>query len=286
MDAKEARKAIEQVYQETGFRKNQVQSLFAMERLLFGLSRTSFQDHIILKGGFLLALKHGLTERTTVDVDFTLKHVPLSDEVIEQMIVEVNNQLADFEEITLQKIRATRDDFQYNGYKVSLSYSLNGKVFNFKVDLTTGEKLIDENYKEELNLLFENQTIELYSYPVEQIMSDKFQTVIAFGSVDDTNSRMKDYYDIYVMNQLYKDLNYDKVYQSVKKTMKQRGTDVPTQHFIKVLDFLQASQTQQNYWERFKERYPYASDISFVEVMAEIKLVNQKIVEVEENRNN
>lgn len=286
MDAKEARKAIEQVYQETGFRKNQVQSLFAMERLLFGLSRTSFRDRIILKGGFLLALKHGLTERTTVDVDFTLKHVPLSDEVIEQMIVEVNNQLADFEEITLQKIRATRDDFQYNGYKVSLSYSLNGKVFNFKVDLTTGEKLIDENYKEELNLLFENQTIELYSYPVEQIMSDKFQTVIAFGSVDDTNSRMKDYYDIYVMNQLYKDLNYDKVYQSVKKTMKQRGTDVPTQHFIKVLDFLQASQTQQNYWERFKERYPYASDISFVEVMAEIKSVNQKIVEVEENRNN
>lgn len=286
MDAKEARKAIEQVYQETGFRKNQVQSLFAMERLLFGLSRTSFRDRIILKGGFLLALKHGLTERTTVDVDFTLKHVPLSDEVIEQMIVEVNNQLADFEEITLQKIRATRDDFQYNGYKVSLSYSLNGKVFNFKVDLTTGEKLIDENYKEELNLLFENQTIELYSYPVEQIMSDKFQTVIAFGSVDDTNSRMKDYYDIYVMNQLYKDLNYDKVYQSVKKTMKQRGTDVTTQHFIKVLDFLQASQTQQNYWERFKERYPYASDISFVEVMAEIKSVNQKIVEVEENRNN
>lgn len=286
MDAKEARKAIEQVYQETGFRKNQVQSLFAMERLLFGLSRTSFQDRIILKGGFLLALKHGLTERTTVDVDFTLKHVPLSDEVIEQMIVEVNNQLADFEEITLQKIRATRDDFQYNGYKVSLSYSLNGKVFNFKVDLTTGEKLIDENYKEELNLLFENQTIELYSYPVEQIMSDKFQTVIAFGSVDDTNSRMKDYYDIYVMNQLYKDLNYGKVYQSVKKTMKQRGTDVPTQHFIKVLDFLQASQTQQNYWERFKERYPYASDISFVEVIAEIKSVNQKIVEVEENRNN
>lgn len=135
-------------------------------------------------------------------------------------------------------------------------------------------------------MLFEDQTIELYSYPVEQIMSDKFQTVIAFGSVDDTNSRMKDYYDIYVMNQLYKDLNYDKVYQSVKKTMKQRDTDVPTQHFVKVLNFLQASQTQQNYWERFKERYPYASDISFVEVMAEIKSVNQKIVEVEENRNN
>lgn len=279
-------KQVRDKSKETGLHIQEVQNLFAMERLLYSLSQTNYKEHFILKGGFLLTTKHGLQLRSTVDIDFTFKNAPLTVKSMKDMIVKANQYLDENEKITLNRLEETREHFEYSGYSARLTYHLDRSHYDFKIDVTTGEDLIDMNYSETIKGLFGNDLIEIYSYSSEQIIADKFYTMIAYGNYDDTNSRMKDYYDMYMLNRMYSNLNYTDIVQAINKTMQQRNEMIHYKQYDQIIDYLSQSENQHRHWERYQDKTPYASDISFVEVMAEIKSVNQKIVEVEENRNN
>lgn len=91
---------------------------------------------------------------------------------------------------------------------------------------------------------------------------------------------------MYMLNRMYSNLNYTDIVQAINKTMQQRNEMIHYKQYDQIIDYLSQSENQHRHWKRYQDKTPYASDISFVEVMVEIKSVNQKIVEVEENRNN
>ena len=62
---------------------------FMFEALLKRISKSKYKDKFIIKGGLLLSSIFGVNLRSTMDLDTTIKGLPLNREVIE-LIVDKN----------------------------------------------------------------------------------------------------------------------------------------------------------------------------------------------------
>lgn len=134
---------------------------------------------------------------------------------IADFITQVDQETSCFE---LIGIKETREAFEYNGYELKLHY-INGKArFPISIDFTTGEDLIDVMESDVIPSLFDTSVqLTFPRYPLEQIIADKFYTTLAYGKEGDTNSRMKDLYDLYILSKSYDTIDYAKVIEAVKK---------------------------------------------------------------------
>lgn len=265
---------------ETGIAPQQLYGLFAMEQVLIKLADSPYKNHCIMKGGYVLSTRFGLDNRSTRDLDTTIRDMALNKDKINELVDYITspdeNGETHFKKIT---IKESRDTFEYNGFKVVLSFQ-NGKArFPIHIDFTTGEDLIDVDEESQIPLLFEeDKTVVFPSYPVEQILADKLYTTLAYGAIDDSNSRMKDYYDIYLLNKTLKDINFLKVIEAMNKTMTQRDNFIEMERYFEIINDLRKSDKQEHFWERFQQDQVYASGITFTEVMESVHSFVQTVV--------
>lgn len=213
---------IRQRSMETGLPPQQLYGLYAMDQLVAQLSETEYSDHLIIKGGFLLTTSYGLDNRATGDIDFTVRGLALNEKNIMQMLdsLPISNGKRTFDFVG---IKETREDFDYNGYELKLIFHNDGVKIPLNVDLTTGEDLIQMEYNKNVRSIFTDEEYSILGYPVEQILSDKFYTLLAYGEIDDSNSRMKDYYDLYLLTKTNDNINLEKVNVGLGKTMNQHS---------------------------------------------------------------
>lgn len=81
------------------------------------------------------------------------------------------------------------------GNKYHITGRINNTKVNLEIDISTGDKVTPKELKFKYPLLFENRSILINSYNIETILTEKIETVLRRGKY---NSRMKDYYDIYL----------------------------------------------------------------------------------------
>lgn len=276
---------IRQKSKETGLPPQQLYGLYAMDQLVAQLSETEYSDHLIIKGGFLLTTSYGLDNRATGDIDFTVRGLALNEKNIMQMIdsLPTINGKRTFDYVGLKE---TREDFDYNGYELKLVFHNDGVKIPLNVDLTTGEDLIQMDFDKKVRSIFTNEDYPISGYPVEQILSDKFYTLLAYGEIDDSNSRMKDYYDLYLLTKTNDDTNLEKINDGLEKTMNQRGNVIATEDYNDILDYLKQSDKQKRMWSDFENSKPYAKDISFEEVMDQIQTFSDDLIIEKEHKNN
>lgn len=110
------------------------------------------------------------------------------------------------------------------------------------------------------------------------MISDKIYTLLAYGAIDDTNSRMKDYYDLYLITKVYEDLDLEKINLSLEKTMAQRDNYIEVHDYEKIIDYLSRSENQNILWSKYSEEEPYAEGIGFDEVLNQIQYFSNKLV--------
>lgn len=263
---------------ETGLPVQQLYGLFAMEQLLIKLNASPYKDHLILKGGYVLSTTLGLDKRSTRDLDTTIRNLSLDREKMQEIadfVTQTNQEISHFE---LIGIKETREAFEYNGYELKLHY-INGKArFPISIDFTTGEDLIDVMESDMIPSLFDTSVqLRFPRYPLEQIIADKFYTMLAYGKEGDTNSRMKDLYDLYILSKSYDTIDYVKVAEAVKKTMNQKNNQISVEEYEPVIHFLHSSDQQQVTWANYQRLYPFARDIDFDEVIHSLKSVANKL---------
>ena len=79
------------------------------ERIIERLSVSPYKDKFILKGGLLISAILGVSERTTMDMDTTVKGLPMDKPNICKVISEILNQPVDdgieFQLLDLMPIR-------------------------------------------------------------------------------------------------------------------------------------------------------------------------------------
>lgn len=257
--------------------------LFYFERILERISISNYRGQIILKGGLLLTSIIGDDERTTKDMDATLKGIPLTKNDIEKVFNEILNMDIDdgvsFQIISIKDIRL---EDEYGGFRLNILSKLDNNKTYITVELTTGDIITPREMKYNYNSIFEDKKIPIMSYTLETVLAEKFQTIITRSLL---NTRLKDFYDVYILiNTKMNEINKDNLIKAIKNTFKRRETNIDIEQFNEVIEYLRDDKNMNNLWNEYVLKNQYAKKIKFEDTINSIKVIinilEQKLVEV------
>ena len=172
---------------------------YMMERFLERISLSEYKNQFILKGGMLVAAMVGLDARATMDLDATIKGTNVSVEDVEMIISQIISiPLDDGVSFRVKRISEIMEEADYPGVRVSMETKFDGVITPLKIDISTGDVITPREIKYKFNLMLEDRTIEVWAYNLETVLAEKLETVV---SRNVTNTRMRDFYDIYIFLQ-------------------------------------------------------------------------------------
>lgn len=235
---------------------------YMLERLLERISVSGYRDNFILKGGFLLAAMVGLDTRATMDMDATIKGLPVTKETISQMFVDICKiHIDDDISFEFYDIDDIREDDEYSGFRVSLSGNYPPMAVPLKIDITTGDKITPREMVYTFNLMFEERSINVLAYTLETILAEKLETIISRG---DQNTRPRDFYDVYILNTLQKkNIDNQILKEAFAATVKKRGTEHIVTNYKEIIETVLKSSAMKDQWARYQKEFDYAKDIQF-----------------------
>jgi len=244
---------------------------YMMERFLERISLSEYKNQFILKGGMLVAAMVGLDARATMDLDATIKDTNVSVEDVEMIISKIISiPLNDGVLFRIKRISEIMEEADYPGVRVSMETKFDGVITPLKIDISTGDIITPREIKYKFNLMLENRTIEVWAYNLETVLAEKLETVI---SRNVTNTRMRDFYDIYILQKLYgEQLSKDVLRDALVATAKKRETleQIETEDIDEVFDEIQSSSVMENLWKAYQRNYSYSADIPWHTIMKSI----------------
>lgn len=241
-----------------------------LERLLERVSQTRYREHFILKGGFLLASIIGLHSRATMDMDATLKGMPLTRASLREMFAEVCAiDLADNITFEFLNIGEIREDDQYAGYRVSVYAHFPPLAVPLKLDITTGDAITPEAVEFQYRLMMEERSISVMAYNAETLLAEKLETIISRGTL---NTRPRDFYDVYAL-QKYKDgeINRSLLAQALAATVAHRSSAKLIEQYSAIMDEVSESEVMQQRWIEYSRSFGYAHGIPFTDVCSAVR---------------
>ena len=253
---------------------------YMMERFLERISLSEYKNQFILKGGMLVAAMVGLDARATMDLDATIKGTNVSVEDVEMIISQIISiPLDDGVSFRIKRISEIMEEADYPGVRVSMETKFDGVITPLKIDISTGDIITPREIKYNFNLMLENRTIEVWAYNLETVLAEKLETVV---SRNVTNTRMRDFYDIYILQKLYgEQLSKDVLWDALVATAKKRETleQIETEDIDEVFDEIQSSSVMENLWKAYQRNYSYSADIPWHTIMKSIRTLYEIISE-------
>jgi len=174
---------------------------YMMERFLERISLSDYKDRFILKGGMLVAAMVGLDVRSTMDLYATVKGANVSVEDVENIISSILSvPMEDGVEFQVERISEIMKEAEYPGIRVSMETTFDGVRTPLKIDISAGDVIMPCEVRYSFKLMLEDRSIEVWAYNLETVLAEKLETVI---SRNVTNTRMRDFYDIHILQQFY-----------------------------------------------------------------------------------
>jgi len=235
---------------------------YMMERILERIALSDYKENFILKGGMLVTSLVGVESRSTVDMDTTMKRKAVSAETVKaafDMILSLDiDDGVTFEFIKLDEIR---DEDEYSGFRVAITAQFGTAKIPLKIDITSGDEITPEEVLYRYKLLLENRVIDVYAYNLETVLAEKIETIISRSI---TNTRMRDFYDIYILLETYKEtIDFDVLSNALKATATKRGTIQLISDGEEIIKEVLSDSIMESHWNRYHEKYNYASGISW-----------------------
>ncbi|GHU67393.1 hypothetical protein AGMMS49983_18490 [Clostridia bacterium] len=170
-NAMQLKALIRNIAKEKGIIPQALLQNYMLERLLERISVSSYKDKFILKGGMLIAAMVGIDNRTTMDMDATLRGMPLSEETVREALTHIMAlDLDDNVTFSLSRIEPIREDDVYGGYRASISAVFDTIRVALKIGLTTGDKITPKEILYHFALMFEDRNIDIMAYNLETAM--------------------------------------------------------------------------------------------------------------------
>lgn len=246
---------------------NSLMRFYMYDRFVERLSKSKYRDNFILKGGFYLSNLFGINNRSTMDIDTAIRKAEFTEDNLIKMVTEIINiDVDDNVKFKFEKCMPIRDEDEYGGLRIVISFQLENIKDKFHIDLATGDPIFPgpDNYKYES--LIGNEVYKVWSYNIETVLAEKIETVL---SKLDTTSRMKDYYDIYLIYKFkYDKVDKEKFKKAIDKTFKRRefNSNLMTNYnIIKDSVFLRHS------WTNYSRKNSYAENVNFEETLECLK---------------
>lgn len=248
--------------------------LFYFERILERISISNYRGQIILKGGLLLTSIIGDDERTTKDMDATLKGIPLTKNDVEKVFNEILHiDIDDGVSFQIISIKDIRLEDEYGGFRLNILSKLDNNKTYITVELTTGDVITPKEMKYNYNSIFEDKKIPIMSYTLETVLAEKFQTIVTRGLF---NTRLKDFYDVYILiNTKMNELNKNNLINAIKNTFNRRETVLNLEQFNEVIKDLTDDNNMNNLWSEYVSKNSYAKGVKFEDTINAIKQLIQ-----------
>lgn len=236
------------------------------ERFLERLALSPYRDNFVLKGGTLVAAKVGFEQRSTMDIDTTLKGIPLSEDELLKIVGEITEiPLEDGMSFSVQSVRTILHESDYPGIRILMEASLGKMRIPMKVDFSTDDVITPHEVLFSMPLMFEDRTIPLFAYNTETVLAEKLETIISRGSA---NTRMRDFYDIYTLGIIEgAAVDYQILKDAFANTSKKRNTDISDENVSLVLVEVKESRSLESLWEKYQQEFDYAEDIDWNTVL-------------------
>lgn len=250
---------------------------YVMERFLERISLSKYRNNFILKGGMLVSAMVGLDTRSTMDIDTTIKNMPLSVETAKEMIEEIIAiSIDDGMTFSIKSVIEIMDEAEYSGVRANLEATLETMRTPLKVDISTGDIITPREVSYTFKLMFEERTISILAYNLETVLAEKIETVIARGVA---NTRLRDYYDLYILQNEYTHvINMKQFKEAFLATSKNRNSIQLIAEGNRILKEIEDSEVMQELWKGYQKKFSYAEDISWRMVMDNIeKLFEQAL---------
>ena len=267
---------IKNIAKEKGIPPQQVQQHYLIEEVLNLISKSSYRNSFIVKGGYLIGQMIGLDKRTTMDLDVTLKGTSLNRDNLLKIFEEIVSNTTDVFSFTVDKLEPIRQDDIYGGFSIKLNATfdtLNEVIF---IDVTTGDKITPREISYSMPSLFTNQTIDVWTYNLETVLAEKLETIISRGVA---STRPRDRYDLFTLFKLRKNqIDFTILKRAVENTSEKRNSKELIQNWRNQVRGIETSDYQKNLWIRYQRQFKYAKDISFEESVQIINEIMKQIM--------
>lgn len=242
---------------------------YMFERLLVRLSASEYKEKFVLKGGMLVAAIVGLDNRATMDMDTTLKNLPLTPEAIRSALENICSIAFDdgvvYEIGTISPIR--KDDI-YGGYRVMLNARFDIMLTPLSIDVSTGDVITPHAVQYNFSEIFDDEkSYELWAYNIETVMAEKVETILRRGIF---NTRPRDFYDAYILTTTQK-FDITVFEDALKATANHRGTTNQIADVPSILHNIEESPELKTMWDKYRKQFSYAKDITYEQIMDSIK---------------
>lgn len=242
---------------------NSVMRFYMYDRFVERLSKSKYKDNFILKGGFYLSKLFGIDNRSTMDIDTAIRKAEFTEENLIKMINEIISiDVGDNVKFKIEKTESIRDEDEYGGLRITINFMLENIKDKFHIDLATGDSIYPrpDNYRYES--LIGDEIYKVWSYNLETVLAEKIETIL---SKLETSSRMKDYYDIYLIYKLKFDkIDKEKFRGAVEKTFNTRKFDAD---LIANLNIVKESKVLKDKWISYSRKNSYARDVEFEDTL-------------------
>lgn len=200
--------------------------------------------------------------RTTMDIDANITGMNFEKGAIDEMIDKIISiEIDDNVTFKIDKSVPIKEDNEYGGYRFKLIAKLSNIRINFSVNISTGDiitpRVVEYNYK----TILENDNINLYTYNYETIIAEKLETILKRNT---TNSRMKDYYDLYyLVTYKWENIDIETLRKSINATFKHRKSQEYLEKFNKLIQDILVNDILIERWNKYTIEHEYAKGIKF-----------------------
>lgn len=230
------------------------------------LAQSEYSERFIFKGGFLLSNIVGIDSRSTIDIDFLVRNMQLSEENI-MLILNESLKKKGLDEIfyEIQSIHRIKEEHKYGGFRVNILCKMENIRQIVPLDIATGDVITPHPVEYKYISSFGEEDILITAYPIETILAEKIHTIYSRVFL---NSRSKDYYDLYIIYKLKeKDINYKLLKEACWRTFKYRDTEFDIDKILNLLEKLKNNDAFLKRWQAYSKKNLYAEGIEFDKVL-------------------
>ena len=215
----------------------------------------------------------GIESRNTMDIDTAFSNAQFNEETIVKMINEiVSIDLKDNAKLSYINIFPIRDEDEYGGFRVELLVEIETIKEKFHLDVATGDPITPKAITYKYKPVLGEKTIKIWAYNIETVLAEKLETI--FSRLE-LNGRMRDFYDIYLIYTKEKNnINRENLRKAVKNTFNKREFK---RDIVDSFKIIKESTILRKRWLIYSNKYTYAKDIEYTEIL---KYIEQLVEEI------
>ena len=262
MNAEQLKGKIRYYSQQTKLPPQEILQMYLFERILERMAASKYSNNFILKGGLLISSMLGIAERSTMDMDVTVRGINMDENTVTQAVNNILNINGnDGINFVFKKIEPIREDDEYFNFRVHFN-AVFGKINSpMKIDITTGDIITPSAVEYSYKSLFDDKTIPVMAYNKETVIAEKYETIIRRNIA---NTRARDFYDLYKFFKLYRNTIDPKVLKSaVNNTAQKRNSTSEINNAVEIINEMRDEKYLQNLWKNYTATYAYAANITF-----------------------